>query len=158
MKILKKLLPYIIILIVVILIRTFIVTPVRVSGVSMAPTLNNKDIMILNKIASIERLSIIVIDYNGEQLIKRIIGLPGETISIVDNEIIINNKILTSDIGVGHNGNLPEVTLAEREYFVMGDNRTDSKDSRYFGPVNRDEIRGATSFVIFPFNNFGLKK
>ena len=77
-KIIKEVYPYIIIIVCVVLFRTFIATPVRVDGNSMNDTLNNNDILILNKLdTSYERFDIVVINYGNTKLVKRIIGLPG---------------------------------------------------------------------------------
>ena len=93
-KIIKELYPYVIIVVVVVLFRTFIATPVRVDGDSMKDTLHNNDILILNKMdKSYERFDIVVVDVNGAKLVKRIIGLPGENISYKDNELYINGEI-----------------------------------------------------------------
>ena len=82
-KIFKELIPYLIIIVVVVSIRIFIVTPVQVSGDSMRPTLKNREILLLKKYdRSFQRFDIVVIDYDNDRLIKRIIGLPGETIKI----------------------------------------------------------------------------
>ena len=94
-KIIKELYPYVIIVIVVVLFRTFIATPVRVDGDSMNTTLKNKDIVILNKLdKSIERFDIVIIDFDGYKLVKRVIALPGESIKYEDNsfEILLNIK------------------------------------------------------------------
>ena len=159
MKIIKELLPYVIIVIVVILIRTFIVTPVRVSGNSMHDTLINGDILLLKKYdKSYDRYDIVVFDRNDEMLIKRVIGLPGETIEIKDNKIYINDeeiKDIETDLTTS---DFDKIKIPVDSYFVLGDNRTVSNDSRYFGPVNKKYIRGTVSFTIFPFNHFGKIK
>ena len=84
MKFIRSLIPYIIIIVVVVFIRTFIITPVKVNGTSMYPTLEGDEIMLLNKLGAIDRFDIVVLKLDGEQnnLIKRIIGLPGETVEI----------------------------------------------------------------------------
>ena len=97
MKYLKEAMPYIIILMVVILIRTFIVTPIKVNGESMYDTLNGSEIMILWRTKDIQRYDLVVADLieNGRKtdtLIKRVYGLPGETISCEDGIIYINDK------------------------------------------------------------------
>ena len=160
MKILKSLLPYIIIILVVIIIRTFIITPVRVSGDSMYDTLKDGDIMLLKKYdKSYKRYDIVVFDRNGERLIKRVIGLPGEYIECIDGKIYINDKeiedidtnLVTSDFN--------KVYIPENHYYVLGDNRPVSNDSRYFGPVSTKDLKGKViEFVLFPFSNFGKVK
>ena len=91
MKLLKSLIPYIIIIVIVVFVRTFIITPVKVNGTSMYPTLEGDEIMLLNKLGTIDRFDIVVLKLDGENnnLIKRIIGLPGEKVEIKDNEIYI---------------------------------------------------------------------
>ena len=159
MKILKEILPYIIIIVAVILIRSFIVTPVRVSGSSMHDTLIDGDILLLKKYdKSYDRYDIVVFDRNNEMLIKRVMGLPGETIEIKDSKIYINDEeikdietdLITSD--------LEKTFIPKDTYFVLGDNRTVSNDSRYFGPVSKNDIKGTVSFVVFPFSHFGKIK
>ncbi|MCI9280844.1 MAG: signal peptidase I [Bacilli bacterium] len=160
MKIIKSLIPYIIIIIVVILVRTFIATPVRVNGSSMYPTLKGNEIMLLNKLGHINRFDIVVlkIDDREDNLIKRIIGLPGETVEIKDNEIYINDKKIEDKYGYGVTYNIDKVTLKKDEYFILGDNRKISLDSRVFGTIHKDEIKGTTDFIMYPFKSFGKVK
>lgn len=160
MKIVKNLIPYIIIIVVVILVRTFIATPVRVNGSSMYPTLKGEEIMLLNKLGHIDRFDIVVlkIDDREDNLIKRIIGLPGETVEIKDNEIYINDKKLEDKYGYGVTYNIDKVTLKKDEYFILGDNRKISLDSRVFGTIHKNEIKGTTNFIMYPFKSFGKVK
>jgi len=159
---LKELLPYIIVILAVILIRVFIATPVRVTGTSMNPTLNNKEIMILVKVTkyftSYKRFQIAVIKTGDSYLIKRIIGLPKEKIKCVDGIIYINNKALKDNYGKGITSDFEEVTLLDDEYFVMGDNREVSQDSRIIGPVKETNIKGYTNLVIYPLNKIRKAK
>lgn len=157
MKLIKTLIPYIIIIVLVIFIRTFIVTPVKVNGTSMYPTLEGDEIMLLNKLGTIERFDIVVIHLDGEDsnLIKRVIGLPGETVEIINSVIYINGEELEDKYGYGSTYSIDKVTLGDDEYFVLGDNRAVSLDSRAFGKVSRDEIKGTTNFIMFPFSKIG---
>ena len=95
-NIIKEYLPYVIVLLIVILLKTFVFTMVIVHGTSMNDTLHNKDVMILNKIglktSKIERFDIVVINYDKTKIIKRVIGLPGEMVEYYDGVLYINNK------------------------------------------------------------------
>ena len=161
MKYLKELYPYIIIIIVVVLIRTFIVTPIRVNGDSMVPTLESKEIMILKKYdKSFDRFDIVVVDKSveGSNLIKRVIGLPNERIKCKDGKIYIKSKKIDDVYAYGETEDFLEITLKDNEYFVMGDNREVSLDSRKFGAVFDYELKGTTNLVIFPFSKAGKVK
>lgn len=158
---------YACIILIIILIRTFIATPVRVNGESMHPTLKNGEIMILNKINyrfhDIKRFDIVVVDTKDEKIIKRVIGLPGETIEVKNNVLYINGQEVkesflkeeTVDFDLSQ---LNISKIPQDSYFVMGDNRDNSKDSRIIGPVKRKQIVGRTKLVIFPFKAQGYRK
>lgn len=156
----KEFLPYFVIILVIVFIKIFIVSPIRVNGTSMNPTLNNKDIMLLDEISyrfsDIERFDIVVVKEENEYLIKRVIGLPEEKVEYKDNKLYIDDKYVKEDFK--HKETMDfSATLEKDEYFIMGDNRTNSTDSRIFGPVFRDEIMGKTSLTILPFSRFGNK-
>ena len=162
-KNIKELLPYILILIAVIVVRTFFVTPVLVNGNSMEKTLHENEVMLLNKRGKIERFSIIVIHVNeeingqkyNEDLIKRVIALPGETVTCENGKIYVNGKIQEDDYAFGITSNFEPIELGEDEYFAMGDNREVSLDSRYFGAFNIKQIKGTADFILFPFKRWG---
>ncbi len=154
----KELLPYLIIFIVVLLIRTFIVTPIKVNGNSMYNTLEGKEFMILNKLGTPERYDIVVLDARNDELIKRVYGLPGEKITIENNTIYINDKKIEDVYAYGETSNYETITLKDDEYFVLGDNRAVSLDSRTIGPIKKSQIKGTTNFIIYPFNRFGKLK
>lgn len=164
MKFIKELVPYIVIIAVVVLIRTFIVTPVQVDGESMYPTLLDNQILILKKYDhSYDRFDIVVFKYNNSKLVKRIIGLPGETISYKNNILYINNKEIDNIKldAYTYDFNLSELgfdKIPEGYYFVLGDNRTNSLDSRMIGLIPKDNILGVTNFSVFPFKRFGSIK
>lgn len=157
-NIIKEYLPYAIIIVVVVLIRTFLITPARVSGDSMDDTLINKEIVLVNKIylttSEIKRYDIVVVKYNDEYLIKRVIGLPNERIEYYENKLYVND-IEKTDMKFESTEDFHFVTKAD-EYFVMGDNRDVSKDSRYFGAVKKEDITGMVNFIIYPFDKFGV--
>ncbi len=158
MKIIKELIPYLVIILTVIVIRTFLFTPIMVQGESMVPTLKGNELMILKKYdQSYERFDIVVVNKNveGDNLIKRVIGLPNETIEYIDGKLYINDKIITDKYASGITEDFHKYTLGDDEYFLMGDNRTISLDSRILGVIKKDEIEGTVGIVIYPFNRFG---
>ena len=131
-------------------------------GESMDSTLKDGDIMLLNEIeyrlGEIERFDIVVIRRGDEYLIKRVIALPGEKVKYLDNKLYINGKYVKENFKHKKTNDFPTYQLGKDEYFVMGDNRTNSKDSRMIGSISRDEILGKASLTIFPFSRFGVKK
>lgn len=141
----------------VVLIRSFIATPVRVDGDSMNKTFKNGDILILYKLSEIKRFDVIVLheEKDNEKIIKRIIGMPGDTVAIKDGEIYINDEKIDDEYAYGMTSDYDRITLKSDEYFILGDNRLISKDSRYFGPIKEKEIKGKVVFRIFPFSKFG---
>ncbi len=159
----KEILSYIIIIIVVLLIKHYIITPIKVNGNSMNNTLKDKDIMILDKISyrfqEIKRFDIVVVKKGNDYLIKRVIGLPGETVEYRNNKLYINGKNIDEKfIHEKTNDFIMEEKIPDDCYFVVGDNRPVSNDSRYIGVINKKDILGKTSLVIFPFSRVGVKK
>lgn len=163
----KEISVYVIIILIIILLKMYVISPIRVNGTSMDPTLENGDIMILNKIGyritKIKRFDIVVIKYKDELLIKRVIGLPGEKIKYENNTLYVNGKKLDEEFDktYTYNFSLKEIgstTVPDDSYFVLGDNREVSKDSRSIGFIDREDIIGKSSLTLFPFNRFGTKK
>lgn len=159
----KEILSYIIIIILVLLIKHYIITPIKVNGNSMNNTLKDKDIMILDKISyrfqEIKRFDIVVVKKGNDYLIKRVIGLPGETVEYNNNKLYINGKNIDEKfIHEKTNDFIMEEKIPDDCYFVVGDNRPVSNDSRYIGVINKKDILGKTSLVIFPFSRIGVKK
>ena len=154
------------------LIITYVGQRTKVEGSSMEPTLSDGDNLIVDKISyrfhSPERFDIVIFPYKYENdtfFIKRIIGMPGETVWINNSgEIYINGVLLSENYGletIEYAGlaSTP-ITLGKDEYFVMGDNRNDSTDSRFdvVGPIKRSEIVGRAWVRIYPFNKMGVVK
>ena len=149
---------------------SFAVQAVHVEGISMFATLDDQDYLIANKIDyrlhAPQRGDIIILrppTNNSTDFIKRIIGLPGERILIRSGVVYINGHRLDepylpeawiNDANYPDNNSTGRV-LGPDEYFVMGDNRNRSQDSRFFGPISRDRIDGKAWFRIWPLNNFG---
>lgn len=163
----QEIISYLTIIVIVLVIKKYIVSPIRVNGESMLPTLKNKDYMILDKISyrfgEIKRFDIVVIKYNGEYLIKRVIGLPGERVEYMNNKLYVNGKRIKEKYTriEMYDYNIEELgqkEIPEDCYFVLGDNRPNSKDSHIFGYVSKDDILGKSSFTLYPLNRFGLKK
>ncbi len=152
----KEILIYVIIIVIVILVRTFIVTPIRVNGTSMYPTLDDKDFMILKKYEKkdLNRFDIVVIKTEKDKIIKRIIGMPKEDIEYKNNSLYIDGEKLDIPYGKGYTNDFIDY-CREDEYFVLGDNREDSIDSRILGCIKREDIMGKTDFIVFPFKKWG---
>ena len=157
----NDILSYVIIILVVVLVRTFIITPVRVVGSSMDKTLKEGEILLLEKIdKKYKRYDIVVIKENNERIIKRIIGMPGESVKIVEGVIYINGEAIEDKYASSYTGDfsLDKFDLdviPEDSYFVLGDNRIVSKDSRLLGPINKKKIQGKAIYRIWPVNKFG---
>ena len=162
-KIWNEIKDYIFIILAVVLIRTFIVTPAIVDGGSMDNTLENGQLVLINKFIyrfdDINRFDIVLInnEADSEKIIKRVIGLPNEIIEYRDNILYINGKKVEAEIGFIDTEDFIAKT-GENEYFVLGDNRPISKDSRYFGSFKKDKILGRVTIRLFPFSKFGLVK
>lgn len=166
MKYIKEYLPYVLVIVAVICIRYFVISPVQVDGSSMVPTLEDNQILLLKKYDhSFERFDIIVLKYGNEKLVKRIIGLPGETVTYQKNHLYINGKKVeekflpeymeTDDFDLSKIG---YTVIPDGYYFVVGDNRGDSLDSRYLGVFSKKDIEGTVDFRLFPFRTFGKVK
>jgi len=160
-------------LLIIIPIRYFLIQPFYVKGASMEPNFYDHEYLIINEISyrfnEPERGDIVVFRYprNPEEyFIKRIIGLPGERIQIKDGRIYIYNQdnpdgvkleelYLTPDTKT-YSMNEEIIALSKDEYYILGDNRSSSKDSRSFGPVNRSFIIGKVLLRGWPFDRIGL--
>lgn len=126
----------------------------------MVPTLLDGDIMILDKIGyrinGLKRFDIVVIKYNNEKIIKRVIGLPGDYIEYKDNILYVNGKEIKEEYkrDITNNFSLKDLgyeKIPENKYLVLGDNRSISKDSRIIGLIDKEDIEGYTGIIVFPF-------
>lgn len=151
------------------LINQFLFMHTRVPTGSMETTIMPKDHLVVNRIPTYyrnpERGEIVVFEGENDKLIKRVIGLPGEVIDLRDQQVYINGEPINEEAYI----NLSEVsdsyaiyniqfpyTIPEEHYFVMGDNRGNSLDSRYFGSVARDKILAIGAFKIWPLDDMGV--
>lgn len=152
--------------VVAVFVIVFLYQPVKVEGTSMMPGLQNSDRLFVNKFiydfGNIRRGDIVVFHYPlnpKKSFIKRVIGLPGDRLSIDDGHVYVNGKRL-------HEPYVPKVyrdhtsmmvgVIPPGEYFVMGDHRNVSEDSRDFGPVPRKDIYGEASLVYWPLSYLGM--
>lgn len=156
-------------LIIVIPVRVFVAEPFIVSGNSMVPTFENGDYLIIDKISyelgSPKRDDVAVFRYPNDTtkfFIKRIIGLPNEIVDIKGNEVTITNKDYPNGLkllqpfikNIGNNDTHFE--LKNDEYFVMGDNRIASSDSRYWGAVKKNLLAGRAFFRLLPISKIEI--
>lgn len=153
------------------LISQFLIMHTRIPSGSMIPTIEPGDHLIVNLIPSYyrepEKGEIVVFEYNGEHLIKRVIGEPGDIIDLHEGKIYINgNEINETSYIYTYNStreyagseiDFPYI-VPEDSYFMMGDNREGSADSRIFGSIPKDAIIAIGAFKIFPFDMIGIVK
>lgn len=173
-EILEMIVYFIAIVVIFVLLQVFVGQHIEVNGKSMEETLHNKDHLILEKISyrfsEPARFDIIVFrpfdteDEEDTYFIKRIIGLPGDTVKINNGQIFINNQVLEEDYGIEKIMNAGiasnEIILEDDEYFLLGDNRNNSSDSRAsaIGPVEREKIIGRAWARIWPLNSIEILK
>ena len=144
----------------------FLYQPVRVEGTSMLPMLEDQDRLFINKIAyrmgDIHQGDVVVFEYprdHTKSYIKRVIALPGDRLRIDHGEVYVNGARLPEPYVPNRftdDRTQPEMMLPPNEYFVMGDHRSISSDSRDFGPVDRDLIYGKAVFVYWPMEQVGV--
>ncbi len=149
-----------------ILIITFLYQPVRVEGTSMLPRLEDHDRLFINKfvyrISSIHRGDVVVFHYPRDpekSYIKRVIGLPGDRIYIDRGRVYLNGKLLRESYvpeEYRDTRSMADLIVPDDTYFMMGDHRSISSDSREFGPVDRDLIYGKAVFVYWPTKDAGV--
>lgn len=143
------------------LIRFFLIQPFYVSGPSMEPNFHNNQYIVVDQVSyrfrEPRRGEVVVFKWPlnpTASFIKRIMALPGETIEVRDGKVYVNNKVINEPYLSFPNNINGSWTMNKNQYFVMGDNRTNSSDSRSWGPVDRKLIVGKVWVVIFPFSDF----
>src|SRR5690625_1247408 len=150
-------------IILVFVLRTFVFSASIVEGESMSPTLDNGNKIILNKFVYLvgepERADVVIIQRPLKNYVKRIIALPGEVIEIRNHILYINDEVYNqpfiSEEAVLNTGNFGPIEVPKDSYFVMGDNRAISKDSRNgLGFIADEHIIGRSEFIIYPFSEW----
>lgn len=155
----------IIFIIIIVLIHFFIATIFKVEGVSMEPNFHQDQYVVVDKISYIiskpQRGDVVILKFPGDpektKYIKRIIGLPGEKITILNNKIYINDQLLREvylPIGRPTRPEMSQV-LGQDEYFVVGDNRENSNDSRVWGTASKKYLIGKAIFYLYPWQYWG---
>jgi signal peptidase I len=149
-----------------VLIITFLYQPVRVEGTSMLPRLEDSDRLFINKfvyrVSAIDRGDVVVFRYPRDlekSYIKRVIALPGDHLRIDHGEVILDGKRLAENYvpeEYRDDRSMPEIVVPDDSYFMMGDHRSISSDSREFGPVDRSLIYGKAVFVYWPAKDAGV--
>ena len=144
----------------------FLYQPVRVEGTSMLPVLEDQDRLFINKLAfrvgEVHRGDVVVFQYprdHTKSYIKRVIALPGDTLKIDRGTVSVNGRRLSEPYVPSRfedDRSQPEMRIPDNEYFVMGDHRAISSDSREFGPVDRGLIYGKAAFVYWPVDQAGV--
>jgi len=148
------------------LIITFLYQPVRVEGTSMLPELRDQDRLFINKFAyrfeHIERGDVVVFHYPRDpekSYIKRVIALPGDNLRVEQGRVYVNGQPIDEwyvPKRFRDNRSMGEMVIPLDEYFVMGDHRSISSDSRDFGPVDRELIYGKAAFIYWPAGEMGV--
>jgi len=149
---------------IIFLVIRFAIQSYRVSGTSMVPNLQNNEYVVVNKMAYLfhppERGDVIVFHYpldTTKDFIKRVIGIPGDTISYDSTTVTVDGTVLKEPyISQAANSEGKTLVVPQNDYFVLGDNRPVSDDSRTWGFVPKDDLVGKAVLVYWPFNNWEL--
>lgn len=156
-------------LVLAVVIRQFLYTPVIVSGQSMEPTFEHENRIVITKIHKINRFDLIVFHspYSEDDLIKRVIGLPGDVVVMKNDHLFINeeeyeeNYLQSNKDEIFEGQKLTEdfeVEVPQGYFFVLGDNRRNSTDSRVLGFIEKESVVGKVSFRFYPFKEIGIPK
>lgn len=145
--------------------RIFFFATYEVDGKSMMPTLQDGNLLVVNKVSELEHGDIVVFHTENEDFIKRIIGLPGDSIRYEDNALYINDKVYEEPYlnkeDITENFALDKLTgqdvVPDDSIFVLGDNRNNSYDSRYFGFVSMEDIVGTLDLRYWPIESVEME-
>ncbi|WP_288887300.1 signal peptidase I [uncultured Eubacterium sp.] len=148
-----------------VLISSFLLPVLRVTGTSMTPTLTNGTVVVCKRTTSLKRGDIVAFYYNNKVLLKRVIGLPGDYIEVrTDGTVLVNNEAIDEPYidspSYGENDLTYPYQVPEDRYFVMGDHRSTSVDSRSktIGCVSEEEVLGKVKMAIWPIDKFKILK
>ncbi|CAM4005461.1 signal peptidase I [Alkalicoccus chagannorensis] len=149
---------------VALIVRSFIMAPYVVEGASMEPSLEDRDRILVNKIPTwlgeFDRGDIVIIEENNRHYVKRLIAMPGETISMEEGMLLVDGEEIDEPYVnelEDYVESIEEVTMDDDEYYVMGDNRGNSLDSRNgLGLIEEDDVLGRSTVVFFPMSNLQL--
>lgn len=174
MKINRKIYPWVKIiglaLVIVCISYQFLLIPAVVKGQSMFPTLENNNGIVVTKTTSIDRFDMIVFDAPDEdtKYVKRVIGVPGDSVEMIDDILYVNGKPYEEEY-VNRDVEFDQITedfsledvagvtkVPEGHFFVLGDNRTRSKDSRRFGLISEDSVVGEVKFRFYPIREIAV--
>ena len=159
-----------------IVISHFVIKPVKVKGSSMYPTLKDGDYAVSNvmgkTVGNIDRFDVVIIyvPEKSEYIVKRVIGLPGETVEYTGNQLYINEKAMNEpflneeykksykeDTGTNFTSDVAPITLGDDEYYCLGDNRPRSSDSRVYGAFHKAQIKSKGVCVLYPLSEAGVE-
>ncbi len=150
----------------IIIVRVYVISINEVVNISMEPTLNEGDVVMIDKkiynLTGFDRFDVVVFNYSESDeekfLIKRVIGLPGETVEMVDGVLYVDGEEIELDEDMAtlniDTNDFNSGVIADDEYYVLGDNRMNSLDSRSFGSVNKDEMVGHAFLKFRPLSEF----
>ena len=158
---------------VLLVVTHFVIQPIRVQGNSMFPTLHDQSVgfsnILLYHLQGLDRFDVVVvyIEEKDEFLVKRVVGLPNETIEYRADQLYVNGEAVQEDFldpeycathkqGENFTADFGPVTLGEDEYFALGDNRPNSSDSRVYGPFKKEQIKTKDAVILFPFSQIGV--
>lgn len=152
-------------IVIIFILLNFVIFPCRVDGASMYPTLKTDQkgySFVFTRLIGINRFDICVLNVDtsdsSKKIVKRVIGLPNETIEYKDNKLFIDGIYYEEPFLVDATTNDFKITLGGDEYCCLGDNRGISKDSRYYGAFKKKDFKATHVLVVSPISEFGLRK
>ncbi|ANZ94103.1 MULTISPECIES: signal peptidase I [Brochothrix] len=154
-------------LILCLIVRFLVFVPVTVDGYSMMPTLKMKEVVLVNRLSEVHRFDTIVFNVDKHQYVKRVIGMPGDHIVYKNDKLYVNGVLHKESYLQAYRDKLNkndtfmsdyDITVDPNTYYVLGDNRDNSNDSRYFGTIPTDSAVGVAKYVYLPLNEMRVVK